>query len=180
MQRVSGAIAGSRYAAFASHEGLGDRDPAALARAVTLTVRVQKARFERGDTVRATAEIMNTGAGHAVPTGDPNHRVELRFELLGADGQPAKDVEPQSSWLAREVETEPPFAELRDDRLQPGATRTFDVAASLHKKQDPGRFTLVVTATWWAVSPEQATAVGLTPEDASIRFIEQRIPLEVN
>lgn len=180
MQRVSGAIAGSRYAAFASHAGLGGRDPKAIARAVTLSVRVQKPRFERGETVRATAEIMNTGAGHAVPTGDPNHRVEIRFELLGPDGELAMDSAPVVVWLRREVGDAPPFAELRDDRLQPGASRTFDASVALDKKQDPGEFTLVVSATWWAMAPEQAEAVGLAPADASVRFIEQRIPLEVN
>ena len=180
MQRVSGPIAGSRYAAFASHLGLGDHDAAALARAVTLQVRIQKSRFERGDTVRATAEIQNTGAGHAVPTGDPNHRVELRFELLGADGELAKETAPSTFWMKREVQTEAPFAEISDDRLQAGASRTFDAAASLHKKQEPGRFTLVVTMTWWAMAPEQAEAVGLSVEEVSVRFIEQRLSIEVN
>jgi hypothetical protein len=180
MPRVSGPIAGSRYAAFASHRGLGDREPSAIARAVTVQARVQKARFERGDTVRATAVIMNTGAGHAVPTGDPNHRVEVRFELRGADGELAKDSAPQIHWLLREVETEPPFKQVRDERLQPGASRTFDASFALPKKQEPGRYTLVVSATWWAMAPEQAAAVGVSVEDASVRFVDQRIPIEVN
>ncbi len=180
MQRVSGPIAGSRFAAFASHGGLGDHDPAAIARAVTLQVRVQKARFERGDTVRATAEIMNTGAGHAVPSGDPNHRVAIQFELVDAAGELAKGTAPSVAWLKREMANVAPFAEISDERLQPGASRTFDAAWALDKKLEPGAYTLAVTATWWRVSPEQAEALGLTVEQASVRFVEQRIPIEVN
>ncbi len=180
MQRVSGAIAGSRYAAFASHGGLNNRDPAALRRAVTLMLRIKKVRFERGDTVRASAELLNTGAGHAVPTGDPNIRVELRFELLGPAGKLAKNTEPTSHWLAREVQAEAPFAEISDDRLQPGASRTFDFGGELHKKQDPGTFTLRVSLHWWAMSPEQAQELKLGPEVVSVEFAEQQIRFEVN
>ena len=180
MQRVSGAIAGSRYAAFASHGGLLNRDPSALRRAVTLMVRVKKVRFERGDTVRATAELLNTGAGHAVPTGDPSHRIELRFELLGPDGELAKDTEVVSHWLVREVQTEPPFAELSDERLQPGASRTFDFGAALIKKLEPGTFSLRTSLHWWPMAPEQADELGLARESLAVPFAEQQIAFEVN
>ena len=180
MPRVSGVIAGSRYAAFASHGWTGGRDPRAMARALTLQVNLRSVVIQRGDVLRATATVMNTGAGHAVPTGDPSHRLELSFTVEDAAGALPEEAEPSSTWFGREMKPEPPFEEISDDRLQPGGQRQVDYAYQAHKKSDPGRYTLVVSLVWWAVSAEQAEAYGLAPDDVRIVVAEQRIPFDVN
>jgi hypothetical protein len=180
MTRVSGSIAGSRYAAFASHGMLQGRDPAAIARAFTLLVSLRSPSVQRGSAVRATATLMNTGAGHAVPSGDPSHQVELRFRVLGPDGEVAPDGEATSSWLQRTVGAEPPFLEQSDERLDPASSRTFDFAWTPTNKLDPGDYVVQVSLHWWAVGPERATSLGLAEGDVRVDVAEQRITVRVD
>jgi len=179
MPRVSGIIGGSKYAAFASHLGLGNRNRESLRRALTLEVALGGSSLERGETLEVSAKLMNTGAGHAVPTGDPSHRLELRFEVEEADGRKTKGTEPTSHWLHREVEAESPFAQLSDTRLQAMETRSFEFQHPVPRNRDPGRFVLRVSVHWWAVSSEQAKATGLDDEQVHQLVIDQRIPFEV-
>ena len=183
MPRTSGRIAGSRYAAYSAHGLTHGRDPAELARALTLHVTVRAASIQRGDALRATATLMNTGAGHAVPTGDPAHRLELAFTIEDHEGALPKGAEPATEWFARELAApEDGGAALvtTDTRLGPGGQRQVDYAYTADKKSKPGRYTLVVTLAWWAVSAEQAEAFGLTPEDVRVPLAEQRIAFDVN
>lgn len=180
MTRVSGSIAGSRYAAFASHGMLKRHSPEAIARAVTMLVALRSPSVQRGSAVRATVTLMNTGAGHAFPSGDPSHQVEVRFTVLGPDGEVAAEGEPSSSWLARTVEPEPPFLELTDERLEAASSRAFDFAWTPGNKLDPGEYTVQVSLHWWSVGPERATALGLSEDEVRVDVIAQRIPIRVD
>jgi len=180
MPRTSGRIAGSRYAAYSAHALTRSRDPRELARAVTLGVSLRASSLQRGDVLRATATLMNTGAGHAVPTGDPGHRLELGFTVVDFEGELPKGAEPKSEWFGRTVDPGPPATVSSDSRLQPGGQRQVDYSYGADKKSKPGRYTLVVSLTWWAVSAEQAEAFGLTDEQVRVPIAEQRIPFDVN
>lgn len=180
MPRTSGRIAGSRYAAYSGHGLTGSRAPAELARAVTLEVSLRSASLQRGEALRATAVMMNTGAGHAVPTGDPAHRLELAFTVEDFEGALPQGAEPASEWFARTLDAGPPVTVSSDSRLQPGGQRSVDYSYVPDKKSKPGRYTLVVSLHWWAVSAEQAEAYGLTVEDVRIPISEQRIPFAVH
>lgn len=180
MPRISGVIAGSRYAAYSAHRWTQGRDPSQMARALTLTVDLRSTSIQRGDALRASATLLNTGAGHSVPTGDPSHRLELHFTVVDHEGKLPKGAQEHSEWFGREVEPVEPFAELKDDRLMAGGSRTVDFAYSADKKSKPGTYHLVVTTRWWAVTPEQAEAAGLELDEVRIDLTEQRIPFEVN
>lgn len=180
MTRVSGTIAGSRYASFASHGMLEGRAPSAIARALTLELSVRAPHVQRGDAVRATANLMNTGAGHAVPTGDPSHALELRFRVLDPGGVVAEAGDATSFWLERIVEAAPPFAEVSDSRLPAAGSRVFDYAWTASKKLQPGVYTLVVSTHWWAVRQERAEAVGLTADAVRVDVAEQRVQIRVD
>ena len=179
MPRTSGIIAGSRYAAFSSHEFLSNRDPKAMRRAVTLEIDLRKHKIERGSRLRASATLMNTGAGHAVPTGDPSHQLELRFEVLDANGEPAVNSKAKSHWLIREVETEPPFAQKSDSRLGAASSRVFDYASDISRKNRAGHYTLRVSLHWWAIAPDRAESIGLNQSEVRIKILEQLIPFSV-
>jgi len=142
-------------------------------------VRLRSPRVQRGETLRGTVAVTNTGAGHAVPTGDPAHRVEIRARFLAPDGKPAPDGAPPSAWLLREVALEPPFVEIRDERLAAASSRSFDVAWPAGRKLEPGIYTLVVSTHWWATDPQRGAAVGLTEEQLHVPMGEQRIPISV-
>ena len=176
MQRRSGAIAGSRYAAYSGHDLLSGQQ--ALARAITLQVDVRAAHLVRGEELRATATLMNTGAGHSVPTGLPDKALELRFEVLDAEGQILSGFEPRSHWLRRVVEDELPYALVSDDRLASGASRAFDLAWRVpNKLKAPGRLWLRTSVWRWKAPLDKATALGLQAVDVSELVTEQRLPL---
>jgi hypothetical protein len=179
MPRISGAVAANRYAAYSSHRELGDREPSGVARALTLELSLRTASVRRGESLRATATLSNSGAGHSVPTGDPSHRVELRFSLLDPTGKPVEAIKPQSSWLYREVDPRPPFRTVSDQRLEAGAARSFDFAETIGLKLKPGRYTLRVSLHFWGASPETLKALGVAEADAVTPVSEQRIPVEI-
>jgi len=179
MARTSGIIGGSRYAAFSSHEFLAGRSPEAMRRAFTLEVDLRANSLERGQRLRATAKLMNTGAGHAVPTGDPSHQLEVRFEIEDPSGAAPRGVKPKSHWLGREVATTSPFQEKSDTRLAAASSRVFDYSAEIRRKLKPGRYTHKVQVNWWAVSPERAKKAGLEQAEVRIRVLEQKIPFRV-
>ena len=124
--------------------------------------------------------VMNTGAGHSIPSGDPSHQVELRFTVLDSAGAIAKDGEPRSMWLRRTVEPEPPFVQVSDERLEAASSRVFDFEWTAHKKLDPGSYTLVVSTHWWSVSPERATGLGLGEDLVRVDVAEQRVQLRID
>tara|TARA_Y100001968_G_scaffold208019_1_gene191160 strand:+ start:2919 stop:3461 length:543 start_codon:yes stop_codon:yes gene_type:complete len=179
MPRVSGQVAGARYAAYSSHGFLRQRDPQALRRALTLEVALRSPELERGSELRASATLLNTGAGHAVPTGDPSHRLELRFELVDAQGNRARGTSIESHWMGREVQSTPPFTQLSDTRLQAASSRVFDYRQKLSTASKAGRFTLVVSVHWWAVAPERAKKHELDEQQVRVQVLEQRIPVPV-
>ncbi len=179
MPRSSGVVAGSRYAAFSSHGFLKNRDPRELRRALTLEVNLRDNQIERGQKLRASATLLNTGAGHAVPTGDPSHQVELRFEVLDSKGQPAGKRGVESHWLKREVEQQPPFLQKSDSRLAAASSRVFDYATDIARKKKAGEYTLIVSLHWWAVAPDRANDVGLNESQVRVQILEQRIPFSV-
>lgn len=179
MPRVSGVIAGSRYAAFSSHALTSNRDPGQLARGLTLDLSVKNLTVQRGEAFRASAQLKNTGAGHAIPTGDPSHALELRFDIEGPAGERPRGARPESVWLRRVLDSEPPFAPESDDRLPPGGLRVADYSFEPEKKTPDGRHVLVVQVFWWALDPERAEALGLDLEGLQVLVKEQRIPFQI-
>jgi len=180
MTRVSGSIAGSRYAAFASHQMLGGRSPSAIARAFTVEVSLRSPSVQRGGAVRSTVNVMNTGAGHSLPSGDPSHQVEVRFSVFGPDGALAAGGEPVSEWLRREVSPEPPFLEQSDERLKAASSRAFDFSWAAGNKLPPGDYSVEVSLHWWAVGPDRATSLGLEESAVRVEVTRQRIPVRVD
>ena len=175
MKRVSGIVGGSRYATFASHGMTRDLDPAELARALTVEVGLRSTKLVRGADLRATATVMNTGAGHAVPTGMPGARLRVRFDVEDASGAAPKGAEPAVTDLQRVVAAEPPYALVSDDRIPAAGSRTFDYEWTVPKKLAPGRLTLVVRVERLAISAEEAERLELKDEDVTIGIVEQRI-----
>ena len=181
MPLQSGVIAGSRYAAFSSHGMTESRQKvSALARALLVELKVKAGSVQRESPFRATATVANIGAGHAVPTGEPAHRLELRAELLDSRGKRARGTSPASLWMGREVEETLPFAQVSDSRLQPGERRSLDFRFVPHRRSSAGEWTVLITVHWWSVPPKQAKALGLSDSEARIQVLERRVPIQVN
>jgi hypothetical protein len=169
MPKATGVVGTSRWGAVADH-GLAGADPA---RAFVLELAMRAPEVDRGDVLRVQASLTNLGAGHAMPTGDPSHRIEVRLTVVDRAGAPAEGFTPQSAWLFRAMEAQAPFVEVSDNRLQPGETRGFDFVFAPGKKIAPGLYTLTVSVRRWAASPEQAAAVRID-ESLVVREVVSR------
>ncbi len=150
--------------------GFATHDPARpLAHALSIGLDLAALRLVRGaDPVAATLTVRNTGAGHAVPTGSPWRRVEVRAFLEGPPdkvGHRARRAEVVEV-LGRTLTEAPPFAVTTDTRLLPGASRAVALALALPADAPPAGWSLVVE-------------VGV-PGDADPRHrFERRWPLTV-
>lgn len=158
---------------FAHGDTVRHDSPADPARAVSLLVRPARPTLARGGPPLAVEiTLQNTGAGHAIPTGNPWKGVRLEAAILGpadrkgiaARGDGALVVD-----LARTVQAEAPWEITADSRLQAGEARVMSAALSLPAKAPPGPWRLEVTLT--------RTLYGKTVEEP---FVRKVIPLTVD
>ena len=179
MPRVSGIVGESRYATFASHAMTRNGDPKELRRALTLEVGLRAVRVVRGDSLRSTATLMNTGAGHAIPTGMPSAVVRVRFDVETEAGVAPKGAQPSHTDLQRVVSDTAPYAVESDNRLPAAGSRAFDYAWKVPKELEPGRLYLVVRVERSSITEAQAESVGLDVGATRTTIVEQRIPFDV-
>ncbi|MFN7146596.1 MAG: hypothetical protein ACK4YP_22675, partial [Myxococcota bacterium] len=107
------------------------------ARALSALLQLPKAAVVRGQAVEVGLTLQNTGAGHAVPTGNPFKSYRVDVVLLDAAG---KELAPAfSTTLARTVESKPPYKTTADTRLGPGAQRSFSHTFTPSVKGAAGR-----------------------------------------
>ena len=127
-------------------------------RAVSLLVTLERPTLTRGgDPISVAIRLQNTGAGHAYPTGHPDHGVRLYVALEGPNASTDEKAPPRAIWgepftadLARTLGSEPPWQTLADTRLGAGGERTFATTLALSLDAPPAPWTLVVSLleTW--------------------------------
>jgi len=123
MPLMAGPVSGERFAAHRSHRIHGSADDATLARAVTVQLGTLPARLQRGSELPIRIQVMNTGAGHHLPTGNPHAWVEVRLVVDGVEGWSTDPV----SWpLRREVDLEGEHTLGEDTRIPAGGVATFE------------------------------------------------------
>lgn len=110
------------------HLWRGGHDPAMLKRALQVTLLPDQSNWKKGDKLKFTARLRNGGAGHKIPTGDPDRRFTVHFELLDGDGQVVKQA---THTIGRWLIWKPIIVELYENRIPPLTERdyTFKVAA---------------------------------------------------
>lgn len=110
---------------------------------------VPSLRLVRGQApVAATVTVRNVGAGHAIPTGSPWRRLEVRAALVGPP-DPKTQVRPRRSEatlaLGVGLSAAPPFARSADTRLMPGAAAELPIDLALPLEVVAAGWELVVT-----------------------------------
>ena len=107
------------------HLWRGGHDPAMVKRAIDVKIVADPAEPKPGDKVRITLTLVNAGAGHKLPTGDPDRHFTVEFAVEDQNG---KVLERQSDTMGRWILWQPAIIELHDNRLMPLASRnyTFD------------------------------------------------------
>jgi hypothetical protein len=122
------------------HLWRGIHDPDMVKSGVRITLTTERGRHRRGDRVKATVVIANTGVGHYFPTY-VTPRVVVRAELMDAAGQSVPgSVEERA--IGREVPLDL-SREIADSRIPPGRRFTMHYSRRL----DQPRLSLRVTVT---------------------------------
>jgi hypothetical protein len=99
-------------------------------RAVGVKVAAEPAEPKPGDKVQVTLTLINAGAGHKLPTGDPDRHFTVEFAVEDQNG---KVVESQKDSMGRWIMWQPAVVELYDNRLMPLASRDYIFSYRLPK-----------------------------------------------
>lgn len=115
------------------HLWRGGHDPEMVKRAVAVQVKADPPAPKPGEDVTLTVTLINAGAGHKIPTGDPDRFFTVEFTVRDSTGAV---VEEQSDTMGRWILWQPVIVEMYDNRLLPLASRdyTFDLEVPEHEK----------------------------------------------
>lgn len=115
------------------HLWRGGHDPDMVKRAVAIQVAATPAIPRAGDELSVVLTLVNAGAGHKIPTGDPDRHFTVEFELVDRDGQ---RLAHQNDTMGRWIMWQPAIVELYDNRLLPLASRDYAFTTRLPKDVD--------------------------------------------
>lgn len=104
------------------HLWRGGHDPEMIKRAVAVQVAADPPMPKPGEPVRVSVTVINAGAGHKIPTGDPDRHFTVEFQVL--DGQ-GRVLDQQAETMGRWILWQPVILEVYDNRLLPLASREY-------------------------------------------------------
>ncbi len=104
------------------HLWRGGHDPDMIRRAVAVHVKADRDRPVPGDRIEFVLTLINAGAGHKIPTGDPDRHVTVEFSVEDRQG---RVLEHDQSTMGRWILWQPAIIELYDNRLLPLASREY-------------------------------------------------------
>jgi len=99
-----------------------------IKRAVAVQVEAVPTSPQPGDDVSFTLTLINAGAGHKIPTGDPDRFFSVEFLVLDSRG---KVVYQQEDTMGRWILWQPVILEIYDNRLLPLASRDYSFSYKL-------------------------------------------------
>lgn len=159
------------------HLWRGGHDPDMIKRAIAVLVRINPPVPSPGEPVRVTATLINAGAGHKIPTGDPDRHFTVEFMVRNGEG---KVLVQQSRTMGRWILWQPVILEVYDNRLLPLASRGYAFEFRMPKGAD--RLTLTTRVRYHILTDAQHQMLkdryGLTAGDP-YRFTvyEREFPL---
>lgn len=162
------------------HLWRGGHDPEMIKRAMAVQVRADPAVPKPGEQVRFTLTVINAGAGHKIPTGDPDRHFTVGFSVR--DGQ-GKVLSRQLETMGRWILWQPVILEVYDNRLLPLASREYTFVAHMptESAQTAG-LTLKATVRYHILTDGQHEMLqkkyGLTAKDPyAFTIYEREVPL---
>lgn len=159
------------------HLWRGGHDPEMVKRAIDVKVVTEPAEPKPGDTIRVMLTLVNAGAGHKLPTGDPDRHFTVEFAVEDQNG---KVLAQQSDTMGRWILWQPVIVELYDNRLMPLASREYPFEVHVPKEGD--RLKLVVKVRYHIQTEGQHQMLidkyGLTAKDPyNFTVYERAVPL---
>lgn len=148
--------------------------------AIEVKVAAEPAEPKPGDKVRVTLTLVNAGAGHKLPTGDPDRHFTVEFAVEDQNGNVLKQ---QSDTMGRWIMWQPAIIELYDNRLMPLASRDYMFEYQVPK--DNTGLTLVAKIRYHIQTERQHQMLidkyGLTAKDPyNFTVYERTAPLTGN
>ena len=114
------------------HLWRGGHDPDQIKRAVTVKLSADPADMTAGSDIEFTLLLTNSGAGHNLPTGDPDRYFTIEFQVLDQKGAVLKE---KSYTMGRWILWQPVIWEVYDNRLSPLESRDYTFRYSLPSKE---------------------------------------------
>ena len=140
MPPKAGAATATRFAASPDHTASAD-----LGRALTVLIDLERPTLQRGATTLIKITVLNTGAAHHVPTGNPSNTLDLKVGLFDGEGVPV--TEEHHEILSRTVQQAPPYTTASDTRIPAGGQHGFTASFTAPHKAKPGAIELRVTGS---------------------------------
>lgn len=156
------------------HLWRGGHDPDMIKRAVAVEITAEPRQPKPGDDVTFTLTLVNAGAGHKIPTGDPDRHFTVEFDVEDASGQV---VAHQQDTMGRWILWQPAIVELYDNRLLPLASRDYRFRQRFPK--GPERLTVKARVRYHILTDGQHEMLtrkyGLTADDPYSFVIYERV-----
>lgn len=162
------------------HLWRGGHDPEMIKQAVAVQVQTDPPDPKPGDQTRFILTLINAGAGHKIPTGDPDRHFTVEFTVQ--DGQ-GKELAHQVDTMGRWILWQPAIVELYDNRLVPLASREYRFAYRLPGPADGSAGLVLKTRVRYHILTDKQHAMlekeyGLTGQAPyEFTIYERRLPL---
>lgn len=162
------------------HLWRGGHDPDMIRRAVAIQVKADPPSPKPGDRVRFTLTLINAGAGHKIPTGDPDRHFTVEFLVENGTGQV---LDRQVTTMGRWILWQPAIIEVYDNRLLPLAGRDYTYEYRVPAGSE--RLTLKTRVRYHILTDGQHEMLrkkyGLTADDPyAFTIYERNFPLSGN
>ena len=114
------------------HLWRGGHDPEMIKRAVAIQVQANPPSPTPGDHVTLTVTLINAGAGHKIPTGDPDRHFTVEFVVRDHE---MNVLEKDSYTMGRWILWQPVILEMYDNRLLPLASHDYEFTYDVPKER---------------------------------------------
>lgn len=159
------------------HLWKGGHDPAMIKQAVSIELVADPPEFKAGKAVKFILKFNNSGAGHKVPTGDPDRHFNISFTVTDQRG---RVMALQDHTIGRWILWRPVIVELYDNRIAPQESRDYAFTTQI---PPDGKSLVLYVSVKYHILTEKAynklqTQYGLAEEVPYVFTIyEQEIPL---
>jgi len=162
------------------HLWRGGHFPEMIKQAVSVDLVSDPPEFKAGQNVKFILKFNNAGAGHKIPTGDPDRYFTVSFSL---EDQQGRVVSSQKHTMGRWIMWKPVILELHDNRIMPQQARDYVFNAKI--PHDGNLQTLHIQVQYHILTDKNykklQTRYGLTQEVPHVFTIyEREIPLSEN
>ena len=165
------------------HLWRGGHDPEQIKRAISVSIKAEPADIRPGEKVEFVLRLTNSGAGHYLPTGDPDRFFTIEMEILNDQGDVLKH---KKHTMGRWILWQPVIWELYDNRLAPLEGRDYILKYRLPSSEAAlERLSLRATIRYHILTEKAHTMLrkkyGLTGNDPYVFTIFQEdIPFDAD